>query len=649
MIRIRIWARAAFRTLDQRRWLIPDKHVHIRILIVPRIDLDEVEAYRHRVVGDRTQIKRLAHESAATEHASAAENLAEAIAAARPKLDVARPATDAVVKALEKALPTQDVRVPDAAIQRRVHRNHLDVVHAKRLVRRARVQARLEAKRRTRRRVAHHQLNEVVNLHPAAIVAAALRDTTKRPAAVDTAPHLDIIHKQLRSLVIPGVNLDEIERDRELVVLHCLQIECLLQIIASTGNDVVASEDRAKRATLRRTCGRAVRKRPVVRRPLESIQVSKHLQDQSHVVDSEALVVRILVQSRLHAQRQRVRVVRHLERSHLQLLIQPLRVVAVATNVAALIVDEDLTPHYCTVNQHARLLVVPRVDLDEIQRQRQLVVRIRSKIIRLLQPRALTQHAEPAKNARQTAALTRRRQLHIRRPLVNARLEVVEDAALTKHAVTRAREARLHGNQLHVVNGEALVLRSLIQRRRHTKYADVARVLDLHADMMHQLRRAPTALIRSAARPSRPRPELLAIQRHRRRLAIPCIQRDEVQIDAKHVVRHGQEVECPLKVHALPAVLIAAQDRAEAAAHHHHIHRRRAVVCYPPGSGLPERTEVSHTQRLHPDVVHGKAFIIGAWPLALEVSMCGRSQVERETHLSPAWSSRGPRESQPNG
>ena len=117
MIRIRIWARAAFRTLDQRRRLIPDKHVHIRILIVPRIDLDEIEAYRHRVVGDRTQIKRLAHESAATEHASAAENLAEAIAAARPKFDVARPATDAVVKALEKALPTQDVRVPDAAIQ----------------------------------------------------------------------------------------------------------------------------------------------------------------------------------------------------------------------------------------------------------------------------------------------------------------------------------------------------------------------------------------------------------------------------------------------------------------------------------------------------------------------------------------------------
>ena len=254
-------------------------------------------------------------------------------------------------------------------------------------------------------------------------------------------------------------------------------------------------------------------------------------------------------------------------------------------------------------------------------------MRIRSKIIRLLQPRALTQHAEPAKNARQTAALTRRRQLHIRRPLVNARLEVVEDAALTKHAVTRAREARLHGNQLHVVNGETLVLRSLIQRRRHTKYADVARVLDLHADMMHQLRRAPTALIRSAARPSRPRPELLAIQRHRRRLTIPCIQRDEVQIDAKHVVRHGQEVECPLKVHALPAVLIAAQDRAETAAHHHHIHRRRSAIRDPIPCVTCELVPVSKQLRQNKHVVKAPRLVT-----------CGRAQrrVHSNRHIGRA-------------
>ena len=118
----------------------------------------------------RSQIERLAHQAPAAKNTSATQNLPESITAARRQHHVARPVSDALLKSIEVALPTQHVLVTSTAAQRSEHRQDLDVVHSKRLVRRSRAQACLEAKCHVIIRVRDHQLDPILELHPPAVV-----------------------------------------------------------------------------------------------------------------------------------------------------------------------------------------------------------------------------------------------------------------------------------------------------------------------------------------------------------------------------------------------------------------------------------------------------------------------------------------------
>ena len=99
-------------------------------------------------------------------------------------------------------------------------------------------------------RVCNHDRNRVIDLKPARTAwAAAFGHTTKRATTVDCAPYLGTINQQLSCFIVPAVDLDEIKRDVKLIVLHRSKVVRLLQVVATTADDVVSSKDRAKAAT----------------------------------------------------------------------------------------------------------------------------------------------------------------------------------------------------------------------------------------------------------------------------------------------------------------------------------------------------------------------------------------------------------------
>ena len=182
---------------------------------------------------------------------------------------------------------------------------------------------------------------------------------------------------------------------------------------------------------------------------------------------------------------------------------------------------------------------------------------VRRQIVHLLDPRAAAQDAKATKDLTQRVASCRQQRVNVRCPLVDATLEVVENTTLAQH-IRRAGEAGLDWNQTDVVDRKALVTSALVQCRRHPKHRRMTCVVDVFTDLLNKLWRATSALLVTTSSAPRPRPYLDAVQQHLCRLAIPCVQRNEVKVDAKHVVRHRDQIIRPLEVHALTAVLDAA-------------------------------------------------------------------------------------------
>ena len=154
-------------------------------------------------------------------------------------------------------------------------------------------------------------------------------------------------------------------------MLHRGKIIRLLQVAIATTDDAVASKNRPKAPALRRLCQLPCLIHPAVRRALKAILVTKHLQQQTDVVNAEALVRRVFVQRSLHTNRHRIAVVVHLKRTNLQLLVHPRTIivgVAYRAQRRALCVDERLAPYRHAINEHCRVLIIPRIYLDEVQR-----------------------------------------------------------------------------------------------------------------------------------------------------------------------------------------------------------------------------------------------------------------------------------------
>ena len=165
----------------------------------------------------------------------------------------------------------------------------------------------------------------------------------------------------------------------------------------------------------------------------------------------------------------------HLKWTDLDPLIQPGGLASIGsairgTDLRTLIVYERLAPYRHTTNQNCGILIVPAVDLDEVQRHRELIVRICSQVKCFLEPCTLAQHIVTTQYLRHGVAPCSQQRIDIGCPLLDAVLEVVVDAPLAQHVRICAGKARLHRDHANVINGKALVMSGLIQRRRHTEH-----------------------------------------------------------------------------------------------------------------------------------------------------------------------------------
>ena len=99
------------------------------------------------------------------------------------------------------------------------------------------------------------------------------------------------------------------------------------------------------------------------------------------------------------------------------------------TELDAVASSERLRPYQHGFNVDLTTLAVPRVDLHEVQRQRQLIVRRVRQIKDFLEICALAELAHAAEDGSEGPAHHGRQAGHIGRPTVNTAIEIVEEAS----------------------------------------------------------------------------------------------------------------------------------------------------------------------------------------------------------------------------